>query len=610
MQDLKCFLIKLKEFDSSIVNFKNNKESIAKQKDDGILILFKSMLKPINTTNVFLLNQLSKEYKPYITYFNNMVFSKLKHFFFREDPNEADNDSKIDENRLTSYVRKIYLSENDARRKELLVKYFLFLFLEFDFLYSQKEKKGIFTSFKMDKKNFDMVSEFLRDNLIRIKKLDDREKGFKKFAIDLIAKVVKLYIKTDSEIPKDIFESYIESNKKILFEPFSYYIAYMAWKSAYMLQDIADGEDTQELILKYIDNMLDTIGLFSKLYTDINAQYVYIDIFNKQINNVSLIKDLLERFELPSVWHISKKPFIDTEENGLLDSLKINKFEDYSIESLIEENDENKVLNSLIFDMFESKFFQKQNISFFAAYSGGVVLSVLYKLLYPEKNIDIFLFSTFAHIDIYPAYVKYDNSFFTNIKDAENIIILDDIARTGYTFSLIESAYQTVTEKDLEAEYIVFKKSDHLEDTNINELKVHNKKDISIKLKKLSDDEKVEIDFNSKFDFNSLFLNRLYMIKIIKSMLDELDEYKNISIFYSLNGSKSLAILIGYFLANNGKQILFNKKQIEYKNILIDFTYNSGFTADIVKTNNNLKSFNKICVVKNFSDNNDIFSVF
>jgi len=610
-------LIKLvNNFDSSLKDFEKDKESIEKR-EDQYLIKFKMILEPLNDINSFLSLELDSIYKPYIVYFNNLIFTKLKHFFFRENPNTPKNEVLINKKNISLYLSKIYTTSDEKRRKELLVKYFMFLFLQFDFLYSKKSKIGYFTAFKLNEDRFKEVASFLKEKLNKIKnsKLSDIEENFKIFSVDLIARVINIYNDANQNDNLNIyavFDSYIDNKKKkkkTNIEPFTYYIAYILWKDAHTIQEISDSNNIDELLKDYIENIINMIDSFEKLYNEKdNIADTYVNIFDIHLKTINQINSLIQTFELPFEWEDSKDSFITLEKISQKKKLEKMDFGEYSIESLLQLQDDNVKINSLMYAMFHSKMLNDDKISLFSTYSSGLFLSVVYKLLHPEKEIDIFIFGSFPIINLFPYYERYENSLFSNLESSSNIVILDDMARTGFTFSLMKFTYKSLTNKELNAKHLVFKKSDELLSKSIKEISCSNESNFEFKINPQSID-KLEISDN--FDFNSLFLNRTYMLYTIKKMLEFLDDFTEITLYYGSSSGKTLAVLIGYFIKQEKKmKISFNDKNIKDK-IFIDLTYCSGFTSQRIKKYNFIEEeFTRICVLKNFDTTKKICSVF
>ena len=636
LSNLEEFIELIQNLDISIKKFKKNKV-VFEDSPNEYLVEFKGILEPINVVNSFIVLELP-EYRQYIIYFNNMIMSKLKHFFFREHPIESKNYSKISEDKITMYLRKVFLTEDKSLRKEFLLKYFLFLFLEFDFLYSKK--KGYFTSFRMNQKKYLDISKRLKKQLNSIKNTQDTEYKFKKFSVDIIAKIVKNDFDTDNLDSEKVFYDYIEKKKQCLnhqngankdnsffslitiknimkmdntnkydvsLEPFTYYISYIMYKDAHILMQVADTKDIDNYVRKYIQNIIELINLFGKFYTEENGTDVAVNIFDKQLELIKKTKLLTRDFILPKRWKDSKRCFIKCFKTEItsqdIDSLDFNQF---SLENLLENNID--LLNTLLEAMFISKVMQKDKVSLFATFSSGLFLSVLYKILKHDKQVDIYIFSTFPVSDILPYYVKTDNHQFANIRDAENIVILDDIARSGFTFSLIKHSYKRFTSKELKADFLVLKKSKNLNDTKVKEVNIEKKVNMKIMRKSKIDIINYDDEFSDNFDLNSLFLNRDYSMYIINKFIEKLNDLDEISFFYGSGAGKVFALLVGYFLKNDGKQVYFNKKK--ENSIFIDLAYNSGFTLKRKMKLQGIEKFKYICVVKNFSKNNSIFSVF
>ena len=640
LSNLEEFIDKLKTLDTNIKKFKKNKTKF-EEKPDEYLVEFKSILEPINIINSFIISEIP-EYKLYIVYFNNLIMSKLKHFFFKEHPIESKNASNVDEDKITMYLRRTLLTEDKSLQKEFLLKYFLFLFLEFDFLYSKKDKYGYFTSFRMDQEKYQDIAKRLKKQLSEIKNSVNSEYKFKEFSVDVIAKIVKDDFSNSDLDSEKVFYDYVEKKKKCLsnqdknnektsffglssiistikknntdkfdvyLEPFSYYVSYIIYKDAHILMQVADTKDIDSYVRKYIQDIIELINLFTKFYTEKDKTKVAVKIFNKQLELIEKTKLLTRDFDLPKKWEDSKRCLISfsNKESTQKDIPELD-FNNYSLEKLIENNDIS-ILNTLLDTMYSSTEMQKDKISLFATYSSGLFLSVLYKLLNKDKKIDIYIFSTFPVNDILPYYVKTNNAMFPNIKNATNIVVLDDIARSGFTFSLIKHSYKRFTSKRLEADFLVFRKGKYLGDDEIKNITIEKILDIKVQRECKINNFNYYDEFSDNFDLNSLFLNRNYTMFIINSFIIKLNDLDEISFFYGSGAGKVFALLVGYFLKLDGKKVYFNNKKKKNK-VFIDLAYSSGFTLKRKKKLQEVEEFKYICVVKNFSDDNTVFSVF
>jgi len=686
----------------NFVLFEGNRKEIREltevnnEKRERFLLSLKDLLEKFNKVHSDLFIKFyfdkNRDYSIYIRYYNNLVLSKIKHFFFREKPSKpyVFLDNKFNSNDFIALLLDI---KNEKLVEENLAKYFLFFFFAFDFLYYKdlnEEKEGFFTDFAINKEVFEKSKEHILNKIEAIYSYDSQEKreySFRLWGNQIIAQILKinLYIAqnkniNDSELRLETYEKlnvaykdyiqYKKNNEDFTIEPFSYFIAYEIWKNAHLLHRKADfNKDFVKDYSKYIENLFNE---FENIYK--NKKLDYKNIYELQINLIKEVESLIDNFDcikqdikinIKGISLVKKK---ESKKNNLI-NLKIeNKPELFSIEKLLEEENGIYKLNYLIDSLFDKIIINNngERISFFSSYTSGAFLSILFGLRFPDKIENIYLFKTFPFVDLQPYYyVKKDfirsnnNAKECNVlpdfKEADNIVFLDDIMRTGFTYSMIKYAYYRVIHEDIEnknLKYFVFFKNSKLENmkfvkglytsaasleddsfyqlddiytnkelfefNNLN-IKIGNE-DIKEVFKKYLN---VEIFNNDKIDYSFILVKPYLIWTIIKEFKNILDKkiLPNINgdlYFYSFSPQgKTILLLLLYFFKNYypDKKIFINKvkkhNDVKGNNIFIDITINTGATAEIgLKMRNIIKDKQEMLenvnflVVKNHSNLN------
>jgi len=678
--------------------FENNRSEIKKtnevnnEKREKFLLSLKDLLEKFNKvhSDLFIKFYNKKEYySTYIRYYNNLVLSKIKHFFFREKPSKPYSflDSKFNSDDFIALLLEI---KNEKSIEENLSKYFLFFFFAFDFLYYKdlnREKEGFFTDFAINEKVFKKSKEYILkkiEDIYSYKLPEEREYFFRLWGNQIIAQILKinLYIAQDKnindlELKLETYEKlnaayrdyiqYKKNNKDFTIEPFSYFIAYEIWKNAHLLHRKADlNKDFIADYSKYIENLFNE---FENVYK--NKRLNYKNIYTLQIKLIKEVEKLIDDFDcirqdiklnIKGISLIKK----ESEENNFI-NLKIkNEPEHFSIEKLLEEENGIYKLNYLIDNLFDKVINNNigDKISLFSSYTSGAFLSILFGLRFPDKIENIYLFKTFPFVDLQPYYyVKKDFIRSNNIakecnilpdfKEADNIVFLDDIMRTGFTYSMIKYAYYRVIHEDIEnknLKYFVFFKNSKLEnmkfvkglytsvtnsenDSSYQLDDIYTNKelfkfnDLNIKIGNEGIEEilkkylSIEIFNNDKIDYSFILIKPYLVwtiIKEFKNILDEkiLSDASNNLYFYSFSPQgKTILLLLIYFFKNYypDKKIFINKvkdhNDINGNDIFIDITINTGATAEIgLKMRNVIKNKQEMLenvnflVVKNHSN--------
>jgi len=609
--------------------YKMNEES---KEQEELLKNLKQIVENINELNSLLivnhpLISSNKHLSQYFKFYNNLIASKMKHFFFREKPYGAIGDLDSSKtNKIILLARKIIISENENTIKEDSVAYFLYIFLMLDFLYSKKERKGFFTSFKTNYVKYNKISEYIKKELEQLK---GDEKKFRVFSSELIANVINQNMLLDGkdiisiEKQKDIlnlFDKYIERNisEPINIEPITYYIAYDIWKHGNLLHRLPDNVDIiKDKYEKYKAHITSLLSLFEDGYKNNNIPYG--NIFETQSNLISSIRKHINTYDSIPEKESTKKEFLKfCETKEVIE--RQESIANYDIETLIQKVDI-KYFNFILKSLFNDKAELKDNTALLGSYSSGAFLAILYLLL-SDKNIPVFLFKAFPFVDVYPIVKK------KQLKEYDNFLIFDDIARTGFTFSIIKNLFYRLSGFRLKNYKLnVFKESKYHETKNIYSLNLSKsyypttlefsfnnttEEKIGEKISKLIDDKKI--------DFTFFLTDKYFIYYILVDMTNEILKRsggKKIALYAPSPSGRVLMLLIAYLLKNQTRikiKINQKKEQVkEYYKVAVDLSINTKFTIEynIGFLDFSFDEIDMICVIKDYSSqqNSNVYQV-
>ena len=645
--------LRLEEYNSAFKKFENqDRKSLYIVNDDNEqLNLLETLGEIVGALNRFNSELIvhhpvisnDKKLTDYSKFYNNLVMSKMKYFFFRENPKTSlsDIDSNLVE-QIYDIAKKIFVLKDKNEIKIELANYYFRIFLLFDFLFYEENEsnlEGCFTSFKTDKSNFDKIKKVLLKELDTVKSSKNIEYDFRGFSENVIPLVLKTYMKLKNQIkPNEVYKAYIErfkEDKKIVLEPFSYMIAYEIWKHGKMLHRMPDMIDPiKEKIESYIGQLEIYFEAIEKSY-----ETYFIDfekIFDAQYKFVEKINEYTV-FEEADMIEFDNQKFAGKLELKKESVEPKRKKTDLHIKEMLggEKQLDVKEINYLLIKLFEkAKNVNIQNDTvLFGMYSSGAFLAHMYNLFY-GANLSIVLFQTFPTIAFHPTNQR------NMIPSYRNSIIFDDSIRTGFTFSLLQNAYFRMAKKELENYlFIVFAKKTELAHSyqNMNLSSVFDSYEPEINLFRYSSqEEQIEklidpdikntiqsiigkIDGNNKIDYTLLLSNSKIAISIAYAMVKKIIEEsidKNVELIYTCATSKTLCFLVAYLLKAKSKQVFIasrdDKEKKENFKVVVDLTIKTNCTIDQKLS---LYSYTKddlglICVIYNYGTKSDkIFEV-
>ncbi len=424
-----------------------------------------------------------KNLSEYIRFFNNLIASKIKFFFFREMPILNTN------NPFVQLDFKILNAANDLllelsrekiiidNVKEVTARYFFYQTLLYAFVYSHKKEKGFFLKFEYNYIYFNQLRKILLKNY----KKDDSESSLRWWGSSLLGLLSIYYSRLETkstEKNKSLSNIALENVKKpdcynalfdklqttqeLLIEPFTYHFCDIIWKVDGMLHD----ED--EILLRsdkakhdHIINHI--IGDFIKKYFNItNAM-----IDSKSYNFKELFEVESEFFSkiYPVIFHQEDIKIIRKKLGTLRQCIKNDKIRIYKLEtnnnlniisilqkirSAGETGFKMKSLvelltpNELIFflasysEIIPDDIVNERGTEFVGFYKSGIFLAHIVNLFKKLKNYnyqykDIWLFKTKPYVATHPIHIDQPKI------DFKNIIVFDECFKTGFTYSLYES---------------------------------------------------------------------------------------------------------------------------------------------------------------------------
>lgn len=564
-----------------------------------VLAIIKNSVHSLDSLNSFLINHhpiISNNNKlvTFIKFHNNLMISKIKHFFFREKPKSTINEIDNKYTQRLYYLLSMIISEDDVAKLEfLLTKYFFYTFMMYDFLYSNKLNYGYFSRFKPSKDKFIKAMDKIKNILADIK----TEDSFRKFANISVAQVLKIQfdisesLHTSNEI-QNIFHQYIKSKKekdtKVEIEPFSYYLAYIIWKYGNLIQRMEDKrlaniEKFKEFIFEYLEYILKSYDNedidFSQIYT-LESDFLFD--FDKDLQFTSLIYEIdgkisIENKNIENIKEKVSRTTFNNNSHAIKDFLEVFSFAQ---------------LNHICRRLFEKSSDQEDLVVGF--YSGGVFLALLYSL-FNNKN-DLIFLQPFPFVDLHPDYLQ-------NNLDNKKILIFDDSIKTGFTFSIFESVYFRQTKKQLKKyELLSLYYDDNLHDLTA---KIDKKYILDSTIKDITTiDENFDIEYDKKenvisnikkmleihsdkIDFSYFLSKKYFAFNISKIFADEIEkEFKEsekdkIYLNSPSYEANPLIYLVAYILKSKQLSITFNQKNIDKSfNCFIDFTTHTFYTIE------------------------------
>lgn len=429
--------------------------------------------KPLDTINA--LNASAR----YIRFFNSLIASKTKFFFFREVPIRNTNNPflKIDLQILKTGFELINeLSKKDFDMDVLKVqicKHFYLQTLLYAFMFHSEKEKGIFLRFDYDKNNFINISSNIRQLFL----LAGCESDIRFIGSYIIAIIANNYIENGGKydyggnfnvknikIKKpecyNLLFSTLAQNEKIKIEPLTYHLGDILWKIDGMIHDddeYADENDKinhdkdivkilQCFVSKYLDAVERMYGFGKIDYTELFE--IETNFFNKVypvVFNHPPVDDILSKFS--KIKRLCNNELfkgglsiLDLKQDDpvslihIFNKLRNSNVRDYKIEALIETLDKKDLLSllSCYSYMIPRSDIVDNKTEFLGFYKSGVFLGHIINILNSSTK-PIWLFKSKPYVATNPIHQDKNNNSFNKI------IVFDECFKTGFTYSLYES---------------------------------------------------------------------------------------------------------------------------------------------------------------------------
>ncbi|MFW8602454.1 hypothetical protein ACOHYD_13355 [Desulfobacterota bacterium M19] len=410
----------------------------------------------------------------YLRFFNSLVASKIKFFFFRETPIKNTNNPflKIDFQILKCANELVkHLTDDKKSLNKLYVsasKYFYLQTLLYSFIYHSRKEKGIFLKF--DYKIYDFKK--IKKKLSRLYKEAKDEKDVRLLGSNIIAIIANHYLdnnkKCSVEYNNDLLikkpDCYDKlffklSIEKIFIEPLTYHLSDVLWKidgmihdddeflnqdcSEYHQKNVVNG--VKKFVIEYLDlceDMYNKQKIDYKSIFDIEKKYfsnLYPYVFNQ--TDVHYIKEkfitINQDKKIYKNGHNIEIPFEKKDSNlvDIFEKVRDSGERGFKIETLIEVLNFNELIALLACyaKQITKNDFLDDSTEFVGFYKSGVFLGHMVNLLYGKPYKTIWLFKSKPYVATHPIHRD------SNENDFNKIIIFDECLKTGFTYSLYES---------------------------------------------------------------------------------------------------------------------------------------------------------------------------
>ena len=423
-----------------------------------------------------------QEFVNYMRFFNNLICSKVKYFFFRETPVKSVNFPLLEIDKdlvLLGYDLLDLLSGEKINFRQLkiaIAKYFYLNGLMYSFIYDDHHRTGLFLRFSYDKYRFESISEKLK-KLTNIYLSEDEgatnKKELKYFLVKSGCLIISDYVEEESkknklydEIrkPKCYNDFYLKAlDSSLQVEPFTYRLMDIMWKLNGMLligdknirskgatenffdASIEISNFTKEYLnalgKMYHEGTIDYLQLYnveSRLFT---KDGLYKKIFREEPieevkNKFTILNNVVKKSKTLKTLPLDIEKINDMNIENVLNKIEYHKESDLKVDVLIEALNPKDLLCLLkkYVDMIVSldKGFFEKSTQMAGFYRAGVFLSHITNILY-SSNKNIWLFNTRPYVATLPTHKEND------FHDVENIILIDDNIKTGYTYKLYDS---------------------------------------------------------------------------------------------------------------------------------------------------------------------------
>lgn len=613
-----------------------------------------SKISPYVDDNNTQLNEKDKtDLKPIIKYFkffNNLSASKIKYFFFRETPVKNINYPfiKIDRNLTETgfdLIHHLSSKKIEIDRIKAIVTNFCFLQeLIYSFAYSQEKNKGVFLKFKFDHVFFNKIS----DNVIKAAQagLSPGESSnimhflvqvgyilFGSYVNHYKGKKIFDFEKTtfNKNTCYELFYDIAISNRDIHIEPITYHLYDILWKISGMIDISPKSHDYSENrkiltaeLLAFVEGYIEkgkalyenNCVSFSELYSmgerlivkpgKSNDDSIYDLIFRE--NPVKNTRSTFEKIkamggnETELFFITDSKTETETETKKIIISLlRKNNESEYKIDKLIQIFTPLQIIRIFYsYSKLINNSIGKDHSAFVGFYRSGIFLGHILNIFKEQaERTNIWLFNARPYVATHPVHVHHRG----DCSELNNIILLDDSIKTGFTYKLYKSyILRNMYEKDFNIKLFTIFDFSYFERINDKNSDEH------ISLFTLNKNKFIEYNDGKLLDEHKIKSIK-YIHKDIEKILRILNtdqQYKPIGIDLSflLTDTDILITICEKFL----KEIL--KRNNQKKRICLYAPSANGdvlllMCAFILKTVNDYKHYKFTIVDKDYKKNDD-----
>ena len=407
----------------------------------------------------------------YNRFFNSLVASKIKYFFFREIPIINTNNPFLDLD-LVIYNSAKYILSCFAdykgftdRLKANLCKYFYLQTLLYSFIYDKQKEKGAFLRFKYNKSIFEDLEKKITRDIASIQK----EEELRLFGSSFISEIARYYIEKHNHgkgescrekeiLYRNLFQLQAD-DPDFYVEPMIYHLSDIIWKVDGMIQDDSEFFDENDKhhndleIINIIKTFVkDYLNISLKMYNANKLDYItlyelenefIIKIYDMLLRQKDVIEitakfNALEELVAKNVAKTSPKIIDEKFNNGstirnALNKLRTQNEYGFKLESLIENLTKEDLLALLILycRTFRADILTNEKTAFVGFYKSGVFLGHLVNIVH-KLHKPVWLFRCKPYVATHP--IHRDGEI-----DFHRIILFDESFKTGFTHSLYES---------------------------------------------------------------------------------------------------------------------------------------------------------------------------
>lgn len=406
----------------------------------------------------------------YTRFFNSLIASKVKYFFFRETPIANTNNPffRLDLDIYKSAINILNLLNEEVKcRDEIkfnICKYFYLQMLMYSFIYDRKKEKGVFLRFNYEYNNFTKIKEFILDRTSRL----ENEEQLRFLGTTFVCDITRYYVNNNnfisidefspkSNVYSDLFNLYSGNNSPAI-EPLSYHLCDIIWKIDAMVHNDSDFYDKKkkklkdneviELVSKFIK---DYLLISDKMYRDNKINYLNIyqietefihSVYNKLLRERDIC-EIKENYKMIASFNrecrhvndvtITYKTIYNVLKSEILAKLRFGDEKGFKIESIIQNLNKNELLLlfKLLSKIVPENLYKSETTAVVGFYKSGAFLAHIMNLIFGQEK-QVWLFKSKPYVATHP--IHKDGEV-----DCDSIIIFDESLKTGFTYSLYES---------------------------------------------------------------------------------------------------------------------------------------------------------------------------